>query len=84
MNSGTTPLLPGYRIKILHSNHLPESQHRIKELRTIEATALPGHTLIVLYPQLMLVIDTFPCENNHAQERSPSRQVEATVQPKNL
>ena len=27
--------------------------------------ALPGHTLVVLDPQLMLVIDAFPCEDGH-------------------
>ena len=47
-NGGTTPLLPGYRIKILDGNHLPGSEHRIKELRTMGAAALPGHTLVVL------------------------------------
>ena len=84
MNGGTTPLLPGYRIKILDGNHLPGSEHRIKELRTMGAAALPGHTLVVLDPQLMLVIDAFPCEDGHVQERSLLGQVEATVQPKDL
>ena len=46
------------------------------------AAALPGHTLVVLDPQLMLVIDAFPCEDGHAQERSLLGQVEATVQPR--
>ena len=32
----------------------------------------------------MLVIDAFPCEDGHAQERSLLGQVEATVQPKDL
>jgi IS4 transposase len=84
MNGGTTPLLPGYRVKILDGNHLPGSEHRIKELRAMRAAALPGHTLVVLDPQLMLAIDAFPCEDGHAQERSLLRQVEATVQPKDL
>jgi IS4 transposase len=84
MRGGTTPLLPGYRTKILDGNHLPGSEHRIKELRTIRAGALPGHTLVVLDPELMLVIDAFPCEDGHAQERSLLGQVEATVQPKDL
>ena len=84
MNGGTTPLLPGYRIKILDGNHLPGSQHRIKELRTMGVAALPGHTLVVLDPQLMLVIDAFPCEDGHVEERSLLGQVEATVQPKDL
>jgi len=84
MRGGTTPLLPGYRTKILDGNHLPGSEHRIKELRTIGAGALPGHTLVVLDPALMLVIDAFPCEDGHAQERSLLGQVEATVRPKDL
>jgi IS4 transposase len=84
MRGETTPLLPGYRTKILDGNHLPGSEHRLKELRTIGAAALPGHTLVVLDPALMLVIDAFPCEDGHAQERSLLGQVEATVQPKDL
>ena len=84
MNGGTTPLLPGYRIKILDGNHLPGSEHRIKELRTMGAAALPEQTLVELDPQLMLVIDAFLCEDGHAQERSLLGQVEATVQPKDL
>ena len=54
MNGGTALLLPGYRIKILDGNHLPGSEHRIKELRTMGAAALPGHTLVVHDSQLML------------------------------
>lgn len=84
LRGGTTPLLPGYRIKILDGNHLPGSEHRIKELRALRAAALPGHTLVVLDPALMLVIDAFPCEDGHAQERSLLGQVEATVRPKDL
>ena len=84
MNGGTTPLLPGYRIKILDGNHLPGSEHRIKELRAMRAAALPGHTLVVLDPQSMLIIDAFPCEDGHAQERSLLGQVEATVRPRDL
>jgi IS4 transposase len=62
--------LPGYRVKILDGNHLAGTQHRLKELRTIGAGALPGHALVVLDPQAMLVTDVFPCEDGHAQERS--------------
>jgi len=42
--------LPGYRTRILDGNHLPGSEHRIKELRTMRAAALPGHALVVLDP----------------------------------
>ena len=62
--------LPGYRVKILDGNHLAGTEHRLKELRTIGAGALPGKALVVLDPQAMLVTDVFPCEDGHAQERS--------------
>lgn len=65
-----TPLLPGYRVKILDGNHLAATEHRLKELRTTTAGPLPGLCLVVLDPSLMLVIDVFPCEDGHAQERS--------------
>lgn len=84
MNGGTTPLVPGYHVKILDGNHLPGSEHRIKELRTMRAAALPGHTLVVLDPELMLVTDAIPCEDGHAQERSLLDQVAKSVQPEDL
>jgi len=70
MGGACAPLLPGYRVKILDGNHLAGTEHRIKELRTIRAGALPGHALVVLDPSLMLVIDVVLCEDGHAQERS--------------
>src|SRR5512135_9239 len=73
--------LPGYRIKILDGNHLAGTEHRLKELRTIGAGALPGHALVVLDPQAMLVADVFPCEDGHAQERSLLDQVLETIRP---
>ena len=84
MRGGNAPLLPGYRVKILDGNHLPGSEHRIKELRTMRAAALPGHTLVVLDPERMLVTDAFPCEDGHAQERSLLDQVANSVQPDDL
>jgi Transposase DDE domain len=73
--------LPGYRVKIIDGNHLASTEHRLKELRTIGAGALPGHALVVLDPQAMVVTDVFPCEDGHAQERSLLGAVLATVQP---
>src|SRR5450759_498177 len=72
-------LLPGYRVKILDGNHLASTEHRIKELRTIRAGALPGQALVVLDPSLMLVIDVILSEDGHAQERSLLGQVLETV-----
>lgn len=76
--------LPGYRIKILDGNHLAGTEHRLKELRTIGAGALPGHALVVLDPQAMLVCDVFCCEDGHAQERSLLCSVLETVQPRDV
>lgn len=79
MDGGRSPLLPGYRVKILDGNHLAGTEHRIKELRSIGAGALPGHALVVLDPRLMLVVDVILCEDGHAQERSLLDQVLETV-----
>ena len=76
--------LPGYRTRILDGNHLPGSEHRLKELRTIRAAALPGHALVVLDPRLMLATDVVLCEDGHAQERSLLDQILAMVAAKDL
>jgi hypothetical protein len=76
--------LPGYRTRILDGNHLPGSEPRIKELRTMRAAALPGHSLVVLDPRLMLATDVVPCEDGHAQERSLLDQILALVAAKDL
>jgi IS4 transposase len=79
-----TPLLPGYRVRILDGNHLAGTEHRIKELRTIRAGALPGQALVVLDPRLMLVTDVVLCEDGHAQERLLLGQVLDLVRAKDL
>jgi IS4 transposase len=76
--------LPGYRTRILDGNHLPGSEHRLKELRTIRAGALPGHALVVLDPRLMLATDVVLCEDGHAQERSLLDQILARIAAKDL
>ena len=73
--------LPGYRVKILDGNHFAATEHRLKELRTTRAGALPGQALVVLDPQAMLVTDVFPCEDGHAQERSLLGPVLETIRP---
>ena len=74
------PLLRGYRTKIIDGNHLAATEHRIEELRTIGSGPLPGHALVVLDPDRMLLSDVFPCEDGHAQERSLLPQVLTTVE----
>jgi len=70
MRGKVPPLLKGYRVRILDGNHLAGTEHRIKGLRRLRAAALPGQSLVVLDPELMLIIDVVPCEDGHAQERS--------------
>lgn len=84
MKGGRPELLPGYHVKILDGNHLAGTEHRLKELRTMRAGALPGQALVVLDPRLMLATDVIPCEDGHAQERSLLDQVLEVVRPKDL
>ena len=84
MNGARSPLLPGYRVRILDGNHLAGTEHRIKELRTIGAGALPGQALVVLDPRLMLATDVVLCEDGHAQERSLLDQVLERVRARDL
>lgn len=84
MGGDLPPWLPGYRIKIVDGNHLASTEHRLQELRTTGAGALPGHALVVLDPQVMLVTDVIPCEDGHAQERSLRDRLLALVRPRDL
>jgi len=70
LGGGLSPLLSGYRVRILDGNHLGGTEHRLKELRALAAGALPGHTLAVRDAQTLLVTDILCCEDGHAQERS--------------
>jgi IS4 transposase len=78
---GRKSLLPGFAVRILDGNHLAASEHRIKELREIAAGPLPGQTLAVFDPDLGLIVDAFPCEDGHAQERSLLLEVLDSMQP---
>ena len=76
--------MPGFRVKLLDGNRIEASEHRIKELRTLAAGALPGKSLVVYDPTLRLPIDVFPCEDGHAQERSLLGDVLPTVEINDL
>ena len=84
MGGARADWLPDYHVRILDGNHLPGTEHRLKELRTIRAGALPGHALVVLDPQRMLATDVVLCEDGHAQERSLLDQILAIVRPRDL
>ncbi len=80
LNATMPDLLPGYRVKIIDGNAIAATEHRLKELREISSAPLPGQTLVVLDPSLMLAVDVFPCEDGHAQERSLFDKVLASVE----
>ncbi len=73
-------LLPGYRVQILDGNHLAATQKRLQVTRGHSAGPLPGQTLAVLDPALMLVTEIIPCEDAHTQERALIGQVLPRVQ----
>ena len=70
MPSPPSPLLPGYRVRVLDGNHLAGTEHRVKELRRYRAAALPGHALVFYDPQWDVATDVIPCEDAYAQERT--------------
>lgn len=72
-------LLPGYDVRILDGNCIEASEKRLSVHRHTSAAPLPGKSLVVLDPQRNLLIDVFPCEDGHAQERSLFNQVLPTV-----
>lgn len=78
------PPLPGYRVKIIDGNALGATEHRLEVLRDVVSGPLPGKSLVVLDPSLMLAIDEFPCEDAYTQERALLEEVLETVDPKDL
>jgi hypothetical protein len=67
---GKKKILEGYEVRIVDGNHIGGTEHRLKVLREESAGALPGQAIAVLDPQRELVVDVFPVEDAHAQERS--------------
>jgi IS4 transposase len=65
----------GYQIKGLDGNHLASTERRRKELRSTWAAPLPGHALVVLDQQRMLITEVFLREDGHAQARRLIAQV---------
>jgi hypothetical protein len=53
-------------------------------LRGTAAGALPGHALVLLDPQLQIVVDVFPCEDGHTQERALLDQVLPVIERRDL
>jgi IS4 transposase len=61
--------LAGYDVRVLDGNYLAGTEHRLQELRTLGAAALPGMTLCLFDPQWGLVRDVVAWEDGHANER---------------
>jgi len=78
------PWLRGYRVRILDGNHLSGTEHRLEELRTTWAAALPGKALDVIDPETGLSTHVFLTPDGHAQERSLLDEVLAQVQKRDL
>lgn len=76
--------LPGWRVKVLDGNWLEGREHRLKELRTRGAAALPGKSVAVFDPVLELFTDLFPCEDAYTQERALLPAVLETVRADEL
>lgn len=73
-------LVAGHPVKILDGNALPASEHRLNELRVLSAGPLPGKSVVVFEPARNLMVDVFPCEDGHGQERSLLPAILETVQ----
>jgi IS4 transposase len=71
--------ISGYETRIIDGNHLAATEHRLKETRDSTAAPLPGKTLVVYSPRHDAIVDCFPIEDGHAQERSALEPVLQTV-----
>lgn len=84
LGGGCKSLLPGYRVRVLDGNHLAATQRRLGVTRGHTAGPLPGQSLVVLDPALMLVTDVVPCEDAHTQERALIDQVLPLVRERDV
>ena len=76
--------LSGHQVRVVDGNHLPATEHRLKELRRTWAAPLPGKALVVFDPAKGLIRDVFLTEDGHAQERSLIPRLLETVRRNDL
>ncbi|QDS94131.1 Transposase DDE domain protein [Roseimaritima multifibrata] len=74
------PVFNGYATRIMDGNHLAGTEHRIKELRTLGAAALPATTIPILDPDKKLLVDVIVCRDGHAGEATLHPQIFDLVQ----
>jgi DDE family transposase len=84
LNARRRPWLRGYRVRILDGNHLSGTEHRLRELRTTWAAALPGKVLDVIEPETGLSTHVSLTPDGHASERSLLGEVLTRVQARDL
>lgn len=70
LEGARTPLLAGYRVKILDGNALGAREHRLAATRAHSAAPLPGKALAVLEPALGLITQLIPEVDAYTQERA--------------
>ena len=63
-------LLPGFAVRILDGNCLAASEKRLSVHKQASTAPLPGKSLVVMDPERKMLVNVFPCEDVHAQERS--------------
>jgi len=68
---GTASDVAGYRTKILEGNHLSGTEHRLQEMRTERAAALPGKSLVVLDPRCGAIQDMFRSRTEPLRNEAP-------------
>ena len=74
--------IPGYDVRIVDGNHIKGTQHRLKELRDIGDSALPGHTVAIINPHVELIEDLIACDDGHVNQRTLYGQLLSKVQPR--
>jgi hypothetical protein len=80
----SAPVVKGFQTRIIDGNHFAGTEHRIKELRSLGAAALPGHCIPILDPDHRLMLDVIPCEDGHASECRLFPQILELVKPGEL
>jgi hypothetical protein len=78
------PVVAGFKTRIIDGNHFAGTEHRIKELRTLGAAALPAQCIPVLDPDHRLMLDMIPCEDGHAGECTMIPEILQLVKPGEL
>lgn len=81
---GPSPLLKGYRVKVIDGNHLTGTDHRLGVLRQEGAAALPGVAVAVLDPDRGLIEDVLVAEDAYTQEVRLTEPILQQVQAKDV